>query len=160
MRAAWLVGAHLSSLFLSLLLDSRFDRSFSIFSLCISLSVITTPAPNEQAWFVQCTQVNAASFPVAALAAVPPVAAGPPVDLDFTRVEVRFPFQKVRTRMYLRHCWSFFVRVLVNGFAQLDPADPNHQPIRPTQHWVVTGSPGIGTNSNTLSMSRLVCACC
>jgi hypothetical protein len=79
------------------------------------------------------------NFPAAAA----DTAAGPAVDLDFS--PRRFPFRKVRTRMYVRLCWAFFIHVLQAAYGELDPADPNQEPTRRTQHWVVSGTPGIGT---------------
>jgi len=107
--------------------------------------VVTIPSPNEAAWFAACHAVQPMNFPVGGGG----VAAGPAVDLDFNPTGVVanpivFPFRKVQSRMFLRFCWPFFVRVLRSGYAQLDPVDPNASPIRPTQHWVVTGTPGIG----------------
>lgn len=76
------------------------------------------------------------------------VAAGSIVDLNFNAAGVAFPFHKVRSRMFIRVCWAFFVHVLVNAFALLDPINPNNPTNRPTQHWVVSGTPGIGTRNH------------
>ncbi len=110
-------------------------------SLSLSLSAATRPAPNEQAWWARCSATQVANFPAAAAGA----AAGPAVDLDFSPLP--FPFRKVRTRMYVRPCWAFFIHVLQAAYTELDPADLNQEPIRRTQHWVVSGTPGIGTRT-------------